>query len=75
MQIATLDRLEAFVTLDGSGVIMPQLMSGQVFTTFSTLDPLIISRQPGRPNFDFRFVYNSARNSIWAPCSPGRAVR
>ncbi len=53
------------VNLDGSGVILPQLMSGQVFTTFSTLDPLIISRQPGRPNFDFRFVYNSARNSIW----------
>jgi NitT/TauT family transport system substrate-binding protein len=46
-------------------VILPQLMSGAVFTTFSTLDPLIISRQPGKPNFDFRFVYNSARNSIW----------
>src|ERR1039458_10757540 len=24
------------VSLDGSGVILPQLMSGQVFTTFST---------------------------------------
>lgn len=53
------------VTLDGSGVIYPQLISGAVFTTFSTLDPLIVSRQPGKPNFDFRFVYNSARNSIW----------
>jgi NitT/TauT family transport system substrate-binding protein len=53
------------VSLDGSGIILPQLMSGAVFTTFSTLDPLIIARQPGRPNFDFRFVYNAARNSIW----------
>lgn len=53
------------VTLDGSGVIIPQLMKGTVFTTFSTLDPLIISRQPGKPDFDFRFVYNSSRNSIW----------
>jgi NitT/TauT family transport system substrate-binding protein len=53
------------VELDGSGVILPQLMSGAVFTTFSTLDPLIISRQPGKPDFDFRFVYNAARNSIW----------
>lgn len=53
------------VTLDGSGVIIPQLMSGAIFTTFSTLDPLIISRQPGKPDFDFRFVYNAARNSIW----------
>jgi NitT/TauT family transport system substrate-binding protein len=53
------------VALDGSGVILPQLMKGSLFTTFSTLDPLIISRQPGKPNFDFRFVYNSARNSIW----------
>jgi NitT/TauT family transport system substrate-binding protein len=53
------------ISLDGSGVILPQLMKGTVFTTFSTLDPLIISRQPGKPDFDFRFVYNSARNSIW----------
>jgi NitT/TauT family transport system substrate-binding protein len=53
------------VALDGSGVILPQLMKGSLFTTFSTLDPLIISRQPGKPDFDFRFVYNSARNSIW----------
>jgi NitT/TauT family transport system substrate-binding protein len=53
------------LSLDGSGVILPQLMKGSVFTTFSTLDPLIISRQPGKPDFDFRFVYNSARNSIW----------
>ncbi len=53
------------ISLDGSGVIVPQLMKGSLFTAFSTLDPLIISRQPGKPDFDFRFVYNSARNSIW----------
>jgi NitT/TauT family transport system substrate-binding protein len=67
------------LTLDGSGVIIPQLMKGSVFTTFSTLDPLIISRQPGKPDFDFRFVYNSSRNSIWEisvlDSSPIRSVK
>lgn len=53
------------VVLQGSGVIIPQLMNGTIFTAFSVLEPLIISRQPGKPNFDFRFVYNIVRSSIW----------
>lgn len=53
------------VVLQGSGIIIPQLMNGTIFTAFSVLEPLIISRQPGKPNFDFRFVYNVVRSSIW----------
>jgi len=53
------------VVLQGSGIIIPQLMNGTIFTAFSVLEPLIISRQPGKQNFDFRFVYNIVRSSIW----------
>lgn len=53
------------VSLEGSGVAIPQLMNGSVTTAFLTLDPLIVARQPGKPNFDYRFAYNVLRNSIW----------
>jgi NitT/TauT family transport system substrate-binding protein len=53
------------ISLDGSGTIIPQMLNGSVFSSYVTLDPLIISRQPGKPNFDMRFVYNVVRNSIW----------
>lgn len=53
------------VSLEGSGVAIPQLMNGTITTAFLTLDPLIVARQPGKPNFDFRFAYNVLRNSIW----------
>jgi NitT/TauT family transport system substrate-binding protein len=53
------------VVLQGSGVILPQIVGGTVFTSYITLDPLIISRDPGKPNFDIRFAYNAVRNSIW----------
>ncbi len=53
------------VVLGGSGVINPQLMAGSVFTSYLTYEPLIISRKPGNPNFDFRFGYNAVRKSIW----------
>lgn len=53
------------VVLQGSGTIIPQLMSGAVFSAYSSLEPLPISRQPGKPNFPFKFVYNYMRNSIW----------
>lgn len=53
------------VSLQGSGTIIPQLMAGEIFTAYSTLEPLPISRQPGKPNFPFKFIYNYARNSIW----------
>lgn len=53
------------VVLQGSGIIIPQLMSGQIFSAYSSLEPLPISRQPGKPNFAFKFAYNYLRNSIW----------
>ncbi len=53
------------ISLDGSGTIIPQMVNGSVFSSYITLDPLVISRQPGKPNFDIRFVYNAVRNSIW----------
>lgn len=51
--------------LTGSGVIVPQLMAGKVDAAYSSLEPLIISRQPGRPNFPIKFVYNFMPKSIW----------
>lgn len=53
------------VVLQGSGTIIPQLMAGEIFSAYSSLEPLPISRQPGKPNFAFKFVYNYMRNSIW----------
>ena len=53
------------ISLNGSGTIIPQMLNGSVFSSYITLDPLIISRQPGKPNFPIRFVYNAVRNSIW----------
>jgi NitT/TauT family transport system substrate-binding protein len=53
------------VVLQGSGVIIPQLLNGSIFTAYATPDPLIISRQPDKPNFEIKFVYNAVRNSIW----------
>lgn len=53
------------VVLQGSGIIIPQLMAGEIFSAYSSLEPLPISRQPGKPNFAFKFVYNYLRNSIW----------
>jgi NitT/TauT family transport system substrate-binding protein len=53
------------VPLSGSGVIIPQLLSGQIHASGASLEPLVIARQPGRPNFPLRFVYNYLRNSVW----------
>lgn len=53
------------VLLTGSGTIIPQIVNGSLFTAFITLNPLIVSRQPGGPDFPLRFVYNVVRNSIW----------
>ena len=62
----TADNIEIdVISLDGSGTIIPQMLNGSVFSSYITLDPLIISRQPGKPNFPIRFVYNAVRNSIW----------
>jgi NitT/TauT family transport system substrate-binding protein len=53
------------VVLQGSGDIIPQLMKGAVQTSMITPDSVIVSRQPGRPNFPIRFAYNTYRQSIW----------
>jgi NitT/TauT family transport system substrate-binding protein len=53
------------ITLPGGGVIIPQMMSGSIFTSYIGLDPLILSREPGKPNFDVRFAYNAVPRSAW----------
>ena len=51
--------------LTGSGVIIPQLLAGKIDAAYSSLEPLVISRQPGKPNFPLVFVYNLFPRSIW----------
>lgn len=53
------------IVLTGSGVIIPQLLSGAVHSAYASLEPLPVSRQPGKPNFPIRFVYNYLPRSIW----------
>jgi NitT/TauT family transport system substrate-binding protein len=53
------------VALQGSGEIIPQLVKGTVGASMLTPDLLIVSREPGRPNFPIHFVYNVYRHSIW----------
>lgn len=51
--------------LAGTAVIVPQLLAGNIDAAYSSLEPLVISRQPGKPNFPLRFVYNLFPRSIW----------
>lgn len=53
------------VPLAGSAVIIPQLLSNQIQAAGASLEPLVIARQPGKPNFPLKFVYNYLRNSVW----------
>lgn len=53
------------VPLAGSGVIIPQLLSGQIHAAGASMEPLVIARQPGKQNFPLKFVYNYLRNSVW----------
>jgi NitT/TauT family transport system substrate-binding protein len=53
------------VVLQGSGDIIPQLLKGAVQTSMITPDSVVVSKQPGRPNFPIRFAYNTYRQSIW----------
>lgn len=53
------------VPLAGSGVTIPQLLSGQIHATGASMEPLVIARQPGKQNFPLKFVYNYLRNSVW----------
>jgi len=67
------------INLQGAGIVLPQLVSGAITTSYITLDPLVIARQPGKPNFDVRFVYNAVRRSPWEiavlDSSPIRSVK
>lgn len=51
--------------LTGSGLIVPQLLAGNIQGAYSSLEPLVIARQPGKPNHPILFPYNYLRNSIW----------
>lgn len=51
--------------LTGSGVIIPQLLAGNIQGAYSSLESLVIARQPGKPDFPILFSYNYLRNSIW----------
>lgn len=53
------------VGLAGSGVIIPQLLAGKIQASGASIDPLIVARQPGKPNFPLKFVYNLNRNMVW----------
>lgn len=53
------------ILLQGAGTIMPQIVNGGVTTGFITLNPLIVARQPGNPDFDVVYTYNMVRKSIW----------
>jgi len=60
------ERLDVeLVPLSGSGVIIPQLLAGQIHAAGASMEPLVIARQPGKQNFPLRFVYNYLRNSVW----------
>jgi NitT/TauT family transport system substrate-binding protein len=53
------------IPLSGSAVIIPQLLSGDIHISGASIDPVIVSRDPGKPNFPVKFVYNLNRNMIW----------
>lgn len=53
------------IMLAGSGVIIPQLLSGAIHSAYASLEPLPVSRQAGKPNFPLKFVYNYLPRSIW----------
>lgn len=53
------------IALQGSGEVIPQLVQGRVTASMLTPDLLVLSREPGRPNFPIHFVYNIYRHSIW----------
>ncbi len=54
-----------YIPVSGSGVSIPMLISGQLQSTNASLEPLTISRAPGKQNFPLLFVYNHVRNSSW----------
>lgn len=56
---------EPFPVLVGSALILPQLINGGIDSVFMTIEPLILTKQPGAANFDYKYVYNYARGSVY----------
>ena len=56
---------EPFPVLTGAALILPQLANGSIDSVFMTLEPLILTKQPGAPNFDYKYAYNYARGSVY----------
>lgn len=53
------------VVLSGTNIIISQLLNGTITSAVHSVEPLIIARQPGKPNFPYKFVYNLVRNTQW----------
>lgn len=53
------------VVFNGSGVLLPQVVSKRVQVGFPNPDPLIISRQPGRDPLPLKFFFNVIRENVW----------
>lgn len=60
-----LELQQPFPILIGSAIIIPQLMNGSIDSAFMAPESLIVSKQPGGPNFDYKYVYNYARGSVY----------
>lgn len=56
---------EPFPVIVGSALILPQLMNGSIDSVFMTLEPLILTKQPGTANFNYKYVYNYSRGSVY----------
>src|SRR5262245_30433895 len=55
---ADTERLDIeMIPLVGSSVIFPQLLSGQLHAAGPSIDPLVVSKQPGKPQFPLKFFY------------------
>lgn len=60
-----LELQKPFPVLASSALILPQLMNGGIDSVFMTLEPLILTKQPDAANFDYKYVYNYARGSVY----------
>lgn len=58
------------VEFNGTGTLLPQIVSRRILIGYPNPDPLIISRQPGRDALPLRFFYNATRSSAWEVVVP-----
>jgi len=52
-------------TFDGTGVVMPLVLSGKVPIVFSNPSWLVFARQPGKEYAPVKFFYNYNRTNVW----------